>query len=95
MKFEWDDEKNRINLRKHGIDFETAALVFQDDNRLEFFDTNHSDEEDRYITIGMIDKVMCIIMVVYTEREQAVRLISARKATQKERSVYYDYSQGY
>lgn len=92
MLFEWDDEKNHINMRKHGIDFETAARVFADENRLELYDEEHSDYEDRYITIGMIDNVAYIVMVVYTERENAIRLISARKATNQERRIYYDYS---
>lgn len=94
MLFEWDDEKARANIKKHGIDFETAAKVFADENRLEIYDEKHSEDEDRYITIGMIDNVACVVMVVYTERGEAVRLISARKATSQERRMYYDYTQG-
>lgn len=93
MLFEWDDEKARANIKKHGIDFETAARVFADENRLEIYDEEHSEDEDRYITIGMIDNVACVVMVVYTERGEAVRLISARKATSQERRMYYDYTQ--
>lgn len=93
MIFEWDDEKEQINIKKHGIDFETASYVFHDENRIEIYDELHSEYEDRYITIGMIDKITCIAMVVYTERgTDIVRIISARKATQKERRNYYDYS---
>lgn len=91
MLFEWDDEKNQIYIKKHGIDFETAARVFADENRLEIFDELHSDYEDRYITIGMINNVAYIVI---TERDNAIRLISARKATNQERRMYYDYSQG-
>ena len=94
MLFEWDDEKEQINIRKHGLNFETAAKVFADDNRLEFYDEAHSDTEDRYITIGMIDNITFIVMVVYTERGEAVRLISARKATNQERRMYDDYTKG-
>lgn len=94
MQFEWDDEKEKINIIKHGIDFTTAARVFKDENRLELYDEAHSDFEDRYITIGLIDEVAYLVMVVYTEREEAIRLISARKATQKERRMYYAYPQG-
>lgn len=93
MQFEWDDEKEKINIVKHGIDFTTAARVFKDENRLELYDEAHSDTEDRYITIGMIDGVAYIVMVVYTEREEAIRMISARKATNQEGRMYYDYSQ--
>lgn len=94
MQFEWDDEKEKINIDKHGIDFTTAARVFKDENRLELYDEAHSDTEDRYITIGIIDEVAYIVMVVYTEREEAIRIISARKATKQERRMYYDYPQG-
>ena len=52
IQFEWDEEKERKNIKKHGIDFRTAALVFDDSNRLEWFDAIHSAEEFRYITIG-------------------------------------------
>ena len=94
MQFEWDDEKEKINIIKHGIDVTTAARVFKDENRLELYDEAHSDFEDRYITIGLIDEIAYLVMVVYTEREEAIRLISARKATQKERRMYYAYPQG-
>ena len=94
MQFEWDDEKEKINIAKHGIDFTTAARVFKDENRLELYDEAHSDTEDRYITIGIIDEVAYLVMVMYTEREEAIRLISARKATKQERRMYYDYPQG-
>lgn len=64
MTFGWDDEKNKINLEKHGIDFETAMLVFNDLQRIGIYDMEHSTEEDRYNTIGMVNDV---IFVVYTE----------------------------
>lgn len=94
MQFEWDDEKEKINIIKHGIDFSTAAKVFKDENRIELYDEAHSEFEDRYITIGTIGDIAYVVMVVYTEREEAIRLISARKATSQERRMYYDYSQG-
>lgn len=84
MTFEWDDEKNKINFAKHGIDFETAMLVFNDLQRIEIYDMEH---KDRYNTIGMVHDV---IFVVYTERKENIRLISARIATKTERSIYYD-----
>lgn len=87
MKFEWDEEKNQINKAKHKISFETAALVFDDPQYIEMYDFEHSKEEDRYIAIG---KVGDILFVVFTERKDAVRLISARLATEKERRLYYD-----
>lgn len=90
VQFEWDENKEKINQAKRGIDFSTAAHVFYDENRLEFFDDLHSDEEDRYITIGQVGGITLVIFVVYTEREDAIRLISARKATKQERRRYDD-----
>lgn len=90
MQFEWDEEKNKKNIRNHGIDFETAARVFADPHRIEKYDNSHSDEEDRYITIGEINGTAYIVMVVYAERGETIRMISARKATSQERRAYYD-----
>lgn len=87
LKFEWDEDKNKQNLAKHGIDFETAILVFNDIQRIEIYDMEHSIHEDRYNTIGMVND---ILFVVYTERKENIRLISARLATKTERSIYYD-----
>ena len=87
MQFEWDEEKAALNLKKHGIRFETAALVFNDENRIELYDSAHSIEEDRYNTIGKVDE---ILFVVYTERKYMTRIISARIATPTERRMYYD-----
>lgn len=89
MLCEWDENKEKITISKHGLDFSTAALVFRDQNRLEWFDELHSDYEDRYITIGEINGIAVVLMVVYTERGDAIRLISARKATKQERRMYY------
>ena len=55
--FEWDEEKNQLNLKKHGIDFETAMFVFNDLQRIEIYDMEHSINEDRYNTIGMVNDV--------------------------------------
>ena len=90
MKFEWDDHKEQINIQKHGIDFSTAALVFNDIYRIETYDSMHSDIEDRYITIGQINSITLIVMVVYTERTDVIRIISARLATTREKEAYYN-----
>ncbi|MDE7203398.1 MAG: BrnT family toxin [Lachnospiraceae bacterium] len=87
LTFEWDEEKNKINIEKYGIDFDTAMLVFNDLQRIEIYDVEHSIEEDRYNTIGMVNDVL---FVVYTERKDNICLISARLATKLERSIYYD-----
>ncbi|MCM1221602.1 MAG: BrnT family toxin [Lachnospiraceae bacterium] len=89
MEFEWDEQKELINIKKHHISFTIAKKVFNDVNRIEIYDMQHSIEEDRYNTIGMVGDVL---FVVYTERKEKIRLISARLATEKERSLYYDNS---
>ena len=87
VQFEWDDAKAALNLKKHGVDFRDAVRVFYDVNRIEWYDSAHSDEEDRYNTIGMVREVL---FVVYTERRERTRIISARKATPRERRIYDD-----
>ena len=88
MLFEWDGEKAAANLKKHGISFDDAMLVFADEYRKEFYDAAHSLYEDRYHTIGMVDR---LLFVVYTERGERVRIISARLANRHEKRIYYDY----
>ena len=83
---EWDDDKNEKNFRKHGIYFEDAAYIFLDENRLDYFDELHSDYEDRWKVIGLVDEVLTVI---YTERTEKYRLISARYATKEEEDEYY------
>ena len=87
MKFEWDENKNIINKEKHKISFETAAHVFDDPNYIEMFDFELSVDEDRYIAIW---KVGDVLFVVFTEKKETIRMISARLATSMERSLYYD-----
>jgi len=90
MQFDWDDEKEKFNIEKHGIDFSTAALVFGDANRIERYDELHSDVEDRFITIGQINGITVVVMVVYTMRETLTRIVSARLATKREKEAYYN-----
>ena len=87
LNFEWDENKNIINQQKHHISFETAAYVFFDENYIEMYDFEHSTQEDRYIAIGCVND---ILFVVFTERKENIRLISARLATESERRLYYD-----
>ena len=86
LNFEWDDEKAKINVKKHGIYFEDAARVFLDKNLIDDYDEEHSDEEDRIKIIGKVEKVL---VVIYTERVERFRIISARLANKKERNDYY------
>ena len=87
LKFVWDKNKAEINLKKHKIKFENAALVFLDENLIEDYDDFNSDDEDRFKVIGEVEK---ILVVIYTEREDRTRIISARFADKKERSKYYE-----
>lgn len=90
MRFEWDENKNKRNIERHGIDFETALHVFEDEYRIEKYDHIHSVDENRYITIGEVGNWWFVLTVVYTERSDVVRIISAREATNAERREYYD-----
>ena len=87
-RFEWNDAKDRTNQKRHGLSFAEAAQLFEVGNRyLEISDVEHSELEDRFIAVGAIDRG--IIVVVYTEPEDdVVRIISARFATSRERSLY-------
>ncbi|WP_288566833.1 BrnT family toxin [uncultured Treponema sp.] len=89
MIYEWDNKKNEYNKKNHdGISFEFAVRVFLDEKRIEKYDSSHStDTEDRWNVIGMVDDVL---FVVYTERNDRTRIISARKATKEETDEYYD-----
>ena len=86
FQFEWDDEKNIKNYKKHKIYFEDAAFVFLDDYRIEDYDELHSDEEDRIKVIGKVAKVL---VVIYTERGEKFRIISARYANKDDEEEYY------
>lgn len=86
LNFEWDREKAKRNKIKHGVSFKTATKVFSDPNRIEDFDELHSWNEDRWKVIGMADDVL---FVIYTERLEKIRLISAREVTEDERRTYY------
>ena len=83
---EWDENKNQQNIKKHGISFQTAALVFADEERIEYLDKLHSQDEERYVVLGCVQG---ILYVVYTMRDEYARLISARMVTPYERKIYY------
>jgi len=86
-RFEWDEEKNALNWMKHGITFEEGAVVFNDPMRIDIYDREHSLFEDRWNTIGLHS---CdIFSVIYTMRKDIIRIISARKASKKEKEAYF------
>ena len=87
--FDWDENKNRINLEKHGITFEEASTVFFDDRAILFDDPEHSIDEDRFLLLGMSETAkVCIVCHCYRESDTLIRIISARQATRKEEQRY-------
>ncbi|MEX0611274.1 MAG: BrnT family toxin [Pirellulales bacterium] len=87
LTFEWDEEKDLSNQRKHGVSFDEAKTVFGDPRSITIADEQHSDDEDRYIDIGISSRGR-LIVVSYTKREPNIRIISCRKATRSERKTY-------
>lgn len=91
IKFEWDENKNQTNQRKHGISFEEASEVFEDESAILFDDPDHSIDEDRFLIIGMIKSTkICIISHCYRNNDSVIRLISAREATKSEKRTYWE-----
>ena len=89
IRFEWDARKNTGNKRKHGVSFEEAATVFLDENALLIPDPDHSDEEDRFILLGVSAGLRTIVVChCYRESDEVIRIISARKANRSERRQY-------
>lgn len=88
MIYEWDQVKAKANLSKHGVSFEEAATVFLDPLAITFPDPDHSDEEEREITIGITTTKHEVVFLSHSPREDRIRIISARRATRKERKQY-------
>lgn len=87
--FDWDENKNAINIVKHGISFKEASTVFFDERALIFDDPEHSEQEERFLILGISeDANLCIVCHCYRESDTVIRLISARKATKKEGERY-------
>ena len=89
MRFEWDPAKAAANARKHKVSFEIAKTVFYDDFAVQFFDEEHSSDEDRFLLLGMSSDAR-LLLVCHYEREDGdvIRIISARKATENEAQYY-------
>jgi uncharacterized DUF497 family protein len=86
MGFDWDPAKNATNRRKHGIEFHEATAVFEDPNQVEWLCSDPEDDEERFMKVGRVG--WRLLAVVYTERGDTTRLISARKASKRERQRY-------
>lgn len=87
MKCEWDEDKATSNWLKHEVSFEEAKTIFDDPLYVDFYDIDHSDDEERYLIVGESNQGRLLI-ASYTERGNSMRLISAREVTRAEKAVY-------
>jgi uncharacterized DUF497 family protein len=89
LRFEWNEAKSQKNLKKHGVSFDEARTVFLDDNAIRFYDPDHSDDEDRFIMLGISFKLRILVVChCYQESDRVIRIISTRKATRTEAKHY-------
>lgn len=96
IKFEWDNNKAQVNIKKHGISFNEASTVFFDENAILFDDPEHSMEEERFMLLGMSSQAkMLIVCHCYRDTEDIIRIISARKATNTETQQYIEINKGW
>ncbi len=92
LRFEWDENKNRINQEKHGISFAEAQTVFYDEEALLIDDPEHSETEERFIILGISRKAnLLVVCHCYRGADSVIRLISARRATRTETRQYHDF----
>ena len=91
ISFTWDPNKNKANIKKHKIDFDEAKSVFLDENARLIFDPDNSEDEDRFILLGMSNKLSIIVVIhCYRKSDYEIRIISARKATKNEKRQYME-----
>jgi len=89
-EFSWDPRKNSSNLKKHGVSFEEAKTVFLDDFAIRYHDPDHSDDEDRFIMLGISATLRVLVVChCYLQEDSVIRFISARKATNNEEDAYW------
>jgi len=90
ISFEWDEQKRDLNKKKHGISFEEAQTVFVDENALLLHDPDYSQEEDRFILLGLSSKLRILVVChCYRKNDEVIRIISVRKATRLEQKQYW------
>jgi uncharacterized DUF497 family protein len=91
ISFEWDEKKNASNKKKHSVSFEEAQTVFVDENALLIHNPDHSDDEDRFVMLGLSARLRVLVICHSYRRDQAmIRIISARKATRFEQKQYWE-----
>lgn len=97
LDFEWDDHKAAINKKKHnGITFEEASSAFEDENAIIFDDPDHSEDENRFLLIGISSHLRLLVVChCYRHKENVIRIISARKATKSETKQYVEINDGW
>lgn len=92
LKFEWDKRKEKANIKKHGVSFEEARTAFYDEQAILFYDPDHSDEEDRFLLLGISHKLNTLIVChCFREEEMVIRIIQARKADKDEIEAYWSF----
>jgi len=92
IRFTWDKKKAKLNLKRHKVSFEEAVTSFNDTNARFMHDPEHSDEEDRYILMGMSCSIRILVTIhCYRENDSEVRIISARKADKQEQKKYWEF----
>ena len=91
VKFEWDENKNKSNIKKHNVSFDEAKSVFSDDRARLITDPEHSNLEDRFILLGMSSQIKILVVShTYREKDEIIRIISARNATKNESKYYFE-----
>ena len=94
IAFEWDVKKEQINTKKHGVNFSEAKTAFYDQNAIQFYDPEHSEDEDRFLLLGTSFQSNTIVVChCFREEETTIRIISARKADKSEKQAYWSNKQ--
>ncbi len=90
IRFEWDERKNRENRTKHRVSFEEAQTIFLDENAIRYFDPDHSEDEDRFLLLGMSFTLRVLVVChCYRVDDSVIRIVSARKADKREQADYW------
>ena len=90
LRFEWDKKKDKANIEKHGISFEEARSTFYDEYAMQYYDSEHSEDEDRFLLLGLSFSAKTLVVChCLREEDMVIRLISARKANKSEQAVYW------
>ena len=91
LRFEWDQRKNRANIKKHNVSFPEAETVFKDENAIQYFDPDHSEDEERFILLGLSTRLRVLVVChCFRESELVIRIISARRAGKSEGRAYWE-----